>query len=248
MATNIKGPKEKLGEEKYQEVIEKDWKVAPLPTEEELAEEEPTSPKARNNLNSRRNLAQYNKKSKQTKKKIVDNLQFVETEEDLDPYTLFEDHTILNIIEKISPAREVLADRSEQEVYYNYIKMILEDFDADDLTSSDIDDIATLARNKVIELRLMKLGAKSPIRVLEAMPTIEKLSKASEKIKSNLASRRVDRIDVKNRPAFSIVDLAAHLDNNDKLDFERRMKELERERDEFKPPLRDERGNLIPDE
>jgi len=249
MVKSVKGPKEKLGEDKYEEVVKKDWKVAKLPTEEELAKEKHKSPKARSNINSRKNLVQYGERSEEVKEKNIGNLRFVEKEEDIDPLEVFgEKSNVLEIIEKVLPIQDALASRREQEVYYNYIKLILKDFDADELTATDIDDIVTLALNRVLEIRLMKAAKKSPKLVLEAMPTIEKLKKNSEKIKSGLASRRVDRIDVKNKPAFSIVDLASHLDEKNKLDFERRIEELEKQRRDHKPPKRDGRGLLIDDE
>jgi hypothetical protein len=143
------------------------------------------------------------------------------------------------------PALDVLSSRKEQEVYYNYINLILQDFEAEDLTASDIDDIITLALNRVIEYRLLKGGAKNPMLILEAAPTIEKFRKFSEKIKSNLANRRVDRVDVKNRPAFSIVNLATSLDDAEKADYERRIKELERTSEMYVAPKRDDEGYVI---
>ena len=247
MSINVKGPKEKLGKEKLQEIVDKDWKVSELPTEEDLAKEKSKSPKARSNANSRKNLVQYGKRSKKVKEKNINNLQFVEKEEDVNPADILGDFSSIDDIDKILPALDVLTNRKEQEIYYNYIKFILKDFDASDLTSSDIDDILTLALNRVIEYRLLKIGAKNPIKILEAAPTIEKFRKFSEKIKGGLASRRVDRIDVKNRPAFSIVDLATHLDDQEKLDFERRTAAMEKRREEFKPPLRDAKGRLVED-
>lgn len=248
MSINIKDAKEKLGEKRVAEIVEKDWKLAELPTEEALAAEKHKSPKARSNPNSRKNLAQYHKKSKETKEKIIDNLQFVEVEEDVDPRDFLGAFSDMEAIHQLMPALDVLSSRQEQETYYTYIRLILEDFDPGELTNSDIDDIITLALNKVIEYRLLKVGAKNPIRILEAAPTIEKFRKFSEKIKSGLASRRVDRIDVKNRPAFSIVDLAAHLDEQEKMDFERRTAEMEKVRQKFVPPKRTERGLLITDD
>ena len=216
--------------------------------EEALAKEKSNSPKARNNPNSRKNLAQYNKKTKKQKEKMVNNLKFIEKEDDIIPRDILGDFADILAIEKLMPALDVLANRKEQEVYYNYIHLILMDFDVEDLTSSDIDDIITLALNRVIEYRLLKGGAKNPMLILEAAPTIEKFRKFSEKIKSSLASRRVDRIDVKNRPAFSVVNLAATLDEADKADYERRIKELERTASEYVAPERDEEGYVINDE
>lgn len=245
MATNVKDVEEKLGEEKVNEIVEKDWKVVSVPSEEELAKEKHTSSKARSNPNSRKNLIQYNKKTKDQKKKMVNNLQYVEKEEDIVPRDILGKYADIRAIGQMMPALDVLANRSEQEFYYNYIRLILEDFDAEELTSSDIDDVITLALNKVIECRLLKVGAKNTIKILEAAPTIEKFRKVSEKIKSGLASRRVDRIDVKNKPAFSIVNLASHLDEQDKLDFEERMRKMEETREEYVAPARNEQGLLV---
>ena len=248
MSLIVKDAKEKLGDKELDEVVEKEWKIADLPSEEELEAEKHSSPKARKNPNSRKNLVQYKKKSKETKEKIVKNLQYVETEEDVDPHEVVGNAKVLGIIEKLIPARTVLANRDEQEMYYNYINLLLDDFEAEELTSSDIDDIATLALNQVIIIRLLKVGARNPLKILEASPHIEKFRKASDKIKMGLANRRIDRVDVKNRPAFSIVDLAAHLDEKKKLDFEQRTVEMEKARKSFKPPKRDERGLIIRDD
>ncbi len=248
MSINVKDAKEKLGEAKVEEIVEKDWKLADLPTEEELAAEKHKSSKARSNHNSRKNLAQYQKKSKETKEKIIDNLQFVELEEDVDPADFLGDYAGMDAIHQLMPALDVLSSRQEQETYYTYIRLLLQDFDPGDLTNSDIDDIVTLALNRVIEYRLLKIGAKNPMRILEAAPTIEKFRKFSEKIKGGLASRRVDRIDIKNRPAFSIVDLVAHLDEQEKADFEQRTAEMEKKRKGFVPPKRSARGLLVTDD
>lgn len=247
MAINVKDAEEKLGKEKLKEITEKEWKVAEPPTEEDLAKEKSKSPKARNNPNSRKNLAQYNKKTKEQKEKMVSNLKFVEKEEDIVPRDILGDFADILAIEKLMPALDVLANRKEQEVYYNYINLILQDFDADDLTASDIDDIITLALNRVIEYRLLKGGAKNPMLILEAAPTIEKFRKFSEKIKSSLASRRVDRIDVKNRPSFSIVDLASTLDAQEQADYSKRLNKLDSEDKTYVAPPRDAEGFVIPE-
>lgn len=247
MAINVKDAEEKLGKEKLNEITDKEWKVADVPSEEELSKEKSKSPKARNNANSRKNLAQYNKKTKEQKEKMVNNLKFVEKEDDIIPRDILGDFADIVAIEKLMPALDVLANRKEQEVYYNYINLILQDFDTDDLTASDIDDIITLALNRVIEYRLLKGGAKNPMLILEAAPTIEKFRKFSEKIKSSLASRRVDRIDVKNRPSFSIVDLASTLDAQDQADYNKRLNRMDSEDKTYIAPARDADGFVIPE-
>lgn len=247
MAINVKDAEEKLGKEKIKEIAEKDWKIAEVPTEEELANKKSESPKARNNPNSRANLMQHKKKTPKQKEKSLKNLKFVEKEDDIVPRDILGDYADILAIEKLMPALDVLANRKEQEVYYNYINLILQDFDVDDLTASDIDDIITLALNRVIEYRLLKGGAKNPMLILEAAPTIEKFRKFSEKIKSSLASRRVDRIDVKNRPSFSIVDLASTLDAQDQADYSKRLNRMSDEDKTYVAPPRDEDGFVIPE-
>lgn len=248
MSINIKDAEEKLGKDKVDAIVQKDWKVTDLPTEEQLASEKSVSPKARSNINSRKNLIQYNKKTSEQKAKMVKNLQFVEKEEDVDPADFLGEYADIVAIEQMMPAMDVLSNRKEQELYYNYIRLILQDFDVDDLTASDFDDIITLALNRVIEFRLLAVGAKNTIRILEAAPTIEKFRKFSEKIKSSLASRRVDRIDVKNRPSFSIVDLASQLDDQDNADFDARVLELEATKRAYVAPKRNEEGFIISDD
>lgn len=248
MAITVKDAEEKLGEEKIKEISEKDWKVVEVPSKEELAKNKSKSPKARNNPNSRANLLQHRKKTPEQKAKAAKNLKYIEKEIDIIPRDILGDYADILAIDKLMPALDVLSNRKEQEVYYNYINLILQDFEVEDLTSSDIDDIITLALNRVIEYRLLKGGAKNPMLILEAAPTIEKFRKFSEKIKSSLASRRVDRIDVKNRPTFSIVDLATALDVQQKSDYDLRLEEMEKSRESYTPAKRDKDGYIIEDE
>lgn len=248
MSINIKDAEEKLGKDKVEAIVEKDWKVAELPSEEQLAAEKSESPKARSNAKSRSNLIQYRKKNKKQKEKMIKNLQFVEKEEDASPAQFLGKYASIEAITQMMPALDVLSNRKEQELYYNYIRLVLDDFDVSDLTASDFDDIVTLALNQVIIYRLMAIGSKNPIRVLEAGPTIEKFRKASEKIKSSLASRRVDRIDVKNKPTFSIVDLASELDAQDQANFDARVKKLQSTRKGYVAPARNEEGFIVEDE
>ena len=215
MVKEEQGVKDKLGPEKYNEIIEKEWSTAEVPTEEELAGEEVKSPKTRNNVNSRKNLVQYRKDiTPATKKKIVENLKFEHVEEDINPADVLDksiDHEMLN---KLLPINEILSSRQEQEIYWHTINLFMKDFDISELTSSDIDDIIVLARNKVLEFRLMKISKNNPKMLIEAGATLEKWQKHSEKVKTGLAARRVDRVDVKTKRGISIVDFAAAYDED----------------------------------
>lgn len=248
MSINVKDAEEKLGKDKIEELKNKKWKVSELPSEDELAQEEHDSPKARKNPNSRKNLIQYREKTPEQKEKMLGNLKFPEKEEDINPEDIIQEFSKIGAIEKIMPALDILVDRKEQEIYYNYIALILNDFEVDDLTGSDLDDIVTLALNRVLEYRLVKGSRKNPKLVLEISATLEKFRRFSEKIKSGLASRRVDRIDVKNKPSFSIVDLAGQLDAQNKRDLEARLKALEDRKQDYRPPVRNEDGYIVDDE
>lgn len=241
MTVNVKDAEEKLGKERIEEIVEKEWKTAELPPEEEIVAEKHESPKARNNPNSRKNLIQYQKnKPKEVKKKIIENLTFTEVEEDANPNDYLDATVNFDLLDKMMPAKDVLSNRKEQVLYYNYINLILKDFPVNELTSSDMDDIITLALNRIIEIRLLAIGAKNPVRVLEAAPTIDKFRKHSEKIKEGLASRRSDRIDPKNKPSFSIVDLAARVDEHTKELYDQRIKEMEEANINYLPPKHDD--------
>ncbi len=236
MVTEIKNLEDKIGTEKFKETLEKDWKTADLPSEEELAAEEHDSPKARSNPNSRKNLSQYQKKkSPKAKKAALDNLAFEKTEEDVDPRDILDPTINLDMLLGLLPANTILASRAEQTTYWSNINLFLKDFDADELTASDIDDVLTLALNRVLEIRLLSLVREknNPKLLVDVSNTIDKWKRQNEKIKSGLASRRVDRVDVINKTSFSIVDLAASIDEEKMMKFEERSKLLHRQEEAY---------------
>lgn len=252
MSEITKDLKEKLGVEKVEEIIEKEWKVVEPPTAEELAQAPSTHPKARNNPNSRKNLAQYNKRAREAKEKAIENLQIKEVEEDINPQDIFGagvEEVVIKKIDAIIRPRSVFKGRIEQDVFWTTAKLFLEDFKTSELSNSDLDDIANLAKNRVMEHRLNSAVAKQndPKILIDIQSTVDKINKNTDKLKENLSSRRVDRIDSKNKPALSIVDLVAHLDHQGKLDFQKRIDELEKKQVEYLPPLRDAEGKLIED-
>ena len=225
---DIKDAAAVLGEEGISEVVDKEWKTAPLPTEGELAKEKHPSPKARSNPNSRANLVQYNKdKSKETKEKIVRSLIFKSTRPDTDLIAFFDGLLEDVLIECLLPIREALQDAEEEKLFFGIVKQFVADFPRGELSASDVDDISNLALNRILELRLLKAAKKSPKMVMDAANTIEKFRKNSEKLKMNLASRRTDRVDTKNKQSFSIVDLAEAFDQKKRDSLEQRARELE---------------------
>lgn len=119
----------------------------------------------------------------------------------------------------------------EMPIYTNLIDIYLKDFDEDDLTSGDIDDIMTLATNKVLEVRLLKSSKGNSIDHLNISSSLEKLRKHSDKIKENLASRRKDRLDPNEFKGFSIVDLAIAFDDIKRSKLEQKARSMQQEQE-----------------
>ncbi len=132
------------------------------------------------------------------------------------------------LLTEIMPINDMF-EEDELPIYNGLIDIYLKDFDEDDLTSSDVDDILTLATNKVIEVRLLKSSKGSATDHLNYSSSMEKLRKQSDKIKDNLASRRKDRVDVNEFKGFSIIDLAVGFDDNKKLKLEAQARKMRAE-------------------
>ena len=111
------------------------------------------------------------------------------------------------MLKEILPVDDIF-DVEEKALFNNLIDVYIADFDIDDLTSSDMDDILDLAKNRVLEFRLLKNSKDSISKQMDAAMAIEKLSRKNEKIKESLSSRRKDRINPNDLKGFSIVDLA----------------------------------------
>jgi len=232
---DIKDAVEVLGEEGIEEILDKDWKTAELPSTEELNNESHDSPMARNNPNSRANLVQYNNnKSKETKQKIISGLKFKSKRPDLDLIAFFDGSLEEHHIELIVPMREALADEGEEKLFFGIVKQVVCDFPPGELSTLDVDDICNLALNKILELRLLKLAKKSPKMVLDAASSIERFRKNSEKLKMALAARRMDRVDTKNKQSYSIVDLAVAFNEDKKKRLEEKADSLKKAQDKFK--------------
>lgn len=213
-----------LGPEKLKEIVDKEWLVAPLPSTEELVNEQHDSPKARSNINSRKNLIQYRKDvPKDVKEAIVNNLQFRHNRPDTDIAALFGDMLNSNLVEILLPMREALANEDEENVFFGIIKLFISDFPKNDLGASDVDDLANLALNRILELRLLKKAKDDPRRILDCAASIERFRKNSEKIKMSLASRRMDRVDTKNKGGLSIVDLVERFDSDRRKQLQERV-------------------------
>lgn len=128
---------------------------------------------------------------------------------------------------------ELIFEEDEVELYNQLVAVYLDDFDTDDLTSSDMDDILDLAKNRVLEFRLLK-GSKGNFEAqLDTAAAVEKLSKKNEKIKESLSSRRKDRINPNEFKGFSIVDLAVAFNNEKRVALKEKVDKLKKEEAEM---------------
>jgi len=122
---------------------------------------------------------------------------------------------ITEIIGTLIPAGDVF-NEDEQKLFLGLMDFYMRDFDINQLTSNDLDDIISIATNRVLELRLLKSSKDNNNEHLAVSTSIERLRKQTDKLKENLASRRKDRVDPKKFTGVSIIDLAAAFDEGRK--------------------------------
>lgn len=148
----------------------------------------------------------------------------------------------------VPKARELLTDiipvadmfeEAEMPIYTNLIDIYLKDFDEDDLTSSDLDDLMSLATNKILEIRLLTSSKGASRNHLDVSTSLEKLRKHSDKLKENLSSRRKDRIDPMEFKGFSIVDLAVSFDDIKRTKLEKKARDMKVEQELLLETLHD---------
>ena len=138
---------------------------------------------------------------------------------------------------------ELIFTEDEVELYNQLVAVYLEDFDTEDLTASDMDDVLDLAKNRVLEFRLLKGSREDVNNQLDTAAAIEKLSKKNEKIKESLSARRKDRINPNEFKGFSIVDLAAAFNNEKKIKLKDKMQKLRDEEEEMLERRQEYHGN-----
>jgi hypothetical protein len=119
------------------------------------------------------------------------------------------------LLSEFIPAADIFDD-IEKKMYEGLIAIYMKDFDEDQLTANDMDDIISIAMNRVLEFRLLKSSKGNADKHMDASASIERLRKQTDKLKENLATRRRDRIDPKKYSGFSIVDLAVGFDADKK--------------------------------
>jgi non-homologous end joining protein Ku len=119
------------------------------------------------------------------------------------------------LMKEVLPVDQIFKP-DELELYNSLIDIYLADFDQSDLTSADMDDIMSMAINKVLEIQLLKSAKDNTNKKMDISSAMEKIRRQTEKMKENLSSRRRDRIDPNKYKGFSIVNLAVAFDNDKK--------------------------------
>lgn len=132
------------------------------------------------------------------------------------------------VLSDIIPVAEIF-NESEKIIYDNLVAIYLKDFDEDQLTANDMDDIMSMAMNRVLEFRLLKASKGNTDMQLDVSAAVERLRKQTEKLKDNLAARRRDRVDPRKFSGLSIVDLAAAFDDNKKQELLERTTGMKKE-------------------
>jgi hypothetical protein len=136
------------------------------------------------------------------------------------------------LLQQYVPTTDIFTT-DELKMYEGLVDIYLQDFDEEHLTAIDMDDIMSIALNKVLETRLLKLGKENMGNQVDASKAIESLRKQTEKFKENLATRRKDRIDPKKFSGFSIVDLAAAFDKDKRDKVMEKIDRMRKEEDEL---------------
>ncbi|HHE64428.1 MAG TPA: hypothetical protein ENL09_00205 [Bacteroidetes bacterium] len=239
---NHKTAKEKLGE-KYNELLEKDWKVAEIPEDYECKKGKDGR---KLNKNSLKNLVQYRKRSKKEKQVALEQLRFKEKKDvpkkkrgrppkkkkkEVESSVGERKRLILERLTEAIPLEEIFHEE-ELKIFLDYLEVYLKDFEDQELSGSDMDDIISIATNRVLELRLLRHSKSKASVQVQVSTSIEKLRKQTEKLKENLAARRRDRMKG-SKHDFTIVDLVMLYEQNKDTMFKDRAKRLLDEEQEY---------------
>ena len=151
-----KNVRSKLGKEKYEELLEKDWKKAKIPANYEKRRGRDGR---KLNVNSLKNLPQYRERTKKEKEIALAQLRYKEKKEIEDPKeSSVENPPESGLLEKILKTipLETIFEDEEAKVFKDLLRIYLKDFEEEELSALDIDDILSLAMNRVQEVRLLQ--------------------------------------------------------------------------------------------
>lgn len=228
-----KNARSKLGKEKYEELLEKDWKKAKVPANYEKRRGRDGR---KLNPKSLQNLTQYRERTTKEKEIALGQLRFKEKvkKEEKEAQSKADDKQqgLLNKILTTIPLDSIF-EEEEAGVFKELLGTYLKDFEEEQLSALDIDDIISLAMNRVQEVRLLQYSKESPSKMIDASQSIERLRKNTEKLKDSLAARRKDRVKNFGRDGLSVVDLIVMYEKNRKEMMEEKTSALLREEELF---------------
>ena len=236
----VKDAKEKLGND-YDECLKKEWKVTDVP---EDYEERVGKDGRKLNPKSLKNLVQYRKRTKKEKEAALAQLRFTEKKKEQTTTEYVTDPNEAKLLTKLKAILPIGDFFHEEEipVFFQMIDFYLQDFEEDDLSANDIDDLISIAQNRILEIRLLKHGKSRASAQIDISQAIEKLRKQTEKAKENLLIRRKDRLAGKDVHSFTIVDLVSAYEVNKKQRLAERVDKAVADEEEFLA-ARDEYGN-----
>lgn len=146
------------------------------------------------------------------------------------------------MLKSVIPMEEIFS-KEELPIYEGMVDIYLKDFDPEEMSSGDMDDIMSLAMNRVLEIRLLKTSKGDADRQIDISASIEKIRKQNDKLRENLSMRRKDRINPNDLKGFSIVDLAVAFDDDKKLALQEKALKLKKEEKVVKDKRKDYIGN-----
>jgi len=137
------------------------------------------------------------------------------------------------ILNDLIPSADIF-EPEELEMFNGLVGLYLNDFDESQLSANDMDDIVSIAMNRVLEIRLLKTAKGNPDKQIDASTAIERVRKQTEKLKENLVTRRRDRIDPKKYAGLSIVDIAVAFDSEQRKTMYDKSLEFAKEDEELR--------------
>jgi hypothetical protein len=214
--------------EKKPEIDEADLEVK--------AQEDPNS-KRHNNVNSRKNLKQY-------QEPVVPEVLGEDGEDDVQANEITVGRKLSpELIKKLMPQRGVFTG-AEKKRFTGIVVQYLSDFKNEEPTAADVDDIFEIAKSDIMEMRLLQATKNDPQGHIAVSQSLEKIWKRKQISKENLASRRVDRKDSRSDLDVTIVDLVvihdrvAARDQQEKIDL--LLAEVDETSEQLKKVLEDD--------
>ena len=174
------------------------------------------------NPKSRENLRQYRKNKESEQVKI---LKSITAEVDLE--------IPAEMLEVIIPTKKVFSSE-EKKRFLQLLKLHLKEISGDEkVTLSDIQSVAELCKNIIMEDRLLadvqSKSKEDPTALVNVMTSIDKLKKRNKDLSESLATNRNVRVDPKAGGTISVLDLLEAYESGETASVEEKLELLKRE-------------------